>query len=92
MTLPKNALDGLSDVFLNIHCFGDVARLHEGAQLLDDKFFNGSPWEVGLKRFTPQALTEGMELNVLSLCGKMLPSSYQNGPGPNSEQGWRLPM
>jgi len=35
--------------------------------LLDDNFFNGSPWEVGLKRFTPQALTEGMELNVLPL-------------------------
>jgi len=67
LKLPQNALDGVSDVFLDIHYFGDVARLYAGAQLLDDNFFNGSRWEVGLKRFAPQALTEGMELKVLPL-------------------------
>ena len=67
ITVPKSALDGLSDLFLDIDYAGDVGRLYEGARLLDDNFFNGTTWEVGLKRFAPEALTEGLELKVLPL-------------------------
>jgi arabinogalactan endo-1,4-beta-galactosidase len=35
--------------------------------LLDDNFFNGTTWEVGLKRFAPDALANGVELKILPL-------------------------
>lgn len=51
--LPAHLLDGLSDAFLRIHYQADVARLYEGTRLLDDDFYNGNPWEIGLKRYAP---------------------------------------
>ncbi len=67
VTLPKDALRGVSDVFLKINYVGDVARLYEGTRLLDDNFFNGTSWEVGLKRFGVEALWPGMDLKILPL-------------------------
>ncbi len=67
VTLPKNFPLDMSDVFLNINYVGDVARLYGGAHLLDDNFFNGTTWEVGLKRFAPDVLADGLELKILPL-------------------------
>jgi beta-galactosidase len=53
LTLLKELLQCLSDVFLDIKYVGDFGRLYEGTRLLDDNFFNGTPWEFGLKRFAP---------------------------------------
>ena len=61
VTLPKNMPPGLSDVFLDINYAGDVGRLYDGKRLLDDNFFNGTSWEVGLKRFSPDLLSHGFE-------------------------------
>jgi len=41
----------VEDAFLRIDARGDIGRLFSGATMLDDQFFNGSVWEVGLKRF-----------------------------------------
>lgn len=46
--LPPPA-SGVADVFLRIQYHGDAARLYRGTQLLDDSFWNGLPWEVGLR-------------------------------------------
>lgn len=54
ITLPKRPLDGLSDAYLTIRYQGDVARLFAGPQLLDDQFFYGPPWRIGLKRFAEE--------------------------------------
>ena len=35
--------------------------------MLDDNYFNRASWEIGLKRFAPEVLTEGMELRILPL-------------------------
>ena len=67
ITLPEDAMQGLSDIFLDIHYAGAVARLYEGGRLLDDNFFNGTSWEIGIKRFAPEVLKDGMELKVLPL-------------------------
>ena len=67
VTLPKNMPPGLSDLYLDIDYAGDVGRLYEGKRLLDDNFFNGTAWEVGLKRFGPGLLLNGLELNILPL-------------------------
>jgi len=42
-------LSGLSELYLIFRFTGDVARLNAGASLIDDDFYNGQPWQVGLK-------------------------------------------
>lgn len=49
ITVPADALTGVNNVFLEIRYVGDVGRLDAGAALLDDNFYNGTPWEIGLK-------------------------------------------
>ena len=88
LTLPKGALDGLSDLFIDIHYLGDMGRLYEGARLLDDNFFNGTTWEVGLKRFAPEMLSDGAELKILPLrkdAPIYMPKASWPDFGPNSE-------
>jgi beta-galactosidase len=67
IVVPENALHDLNDVFLRIKYSGDVARLYAGRRLLDDNFYNGSVWEIGLKQFAPDALGRGLDLEILPL-------------------------
>ena len=67
LNLPEGALQGLSDLFLDIDYLGDVARLYSGDRLLDDNFFDGLTWEVGLKRFSPETLSHELLLKALPL-------------------------
>ncbi len=60
-------MTGLSDIFLRIHYAGDVARLSLDGRLLDDDFYNGRPWEIGLKRFLPESFGKNLEVSILPL-------------------------
>ena len=56
LRVPAGALRGLADLVLEIDYTGDVARLRSSDDvLLDDDFFIGRPWRIGLKRFAGQA-------------------------------------
>ena len=66
ITMPANEMAGLSDVFLRIDYVGDIGRLYAGQHLLDDDFYHGATWEVGLKRFAPLA-GQNLTLDVLPL-------------------------
>jgi beta-galactosidase len=66
ITMPAKEMTGLSDVFLRINYVGDIARLYAGPRLLDDDFYHGDAWEVGLKRFAPLA-GQDFTLEVLPL-------------------------
>jgi hypothetical protein len=39
----------VADLFLSIRYNGDAARLYQGGKLIDDSFWNGLPWEIGLR-------------------------------------------
>jgi hypothetical protein len=67
ISLPADALSGMSDLILNIRYAGDVARLYAGDKLLDDDFFNGLDWDVGLKRFLNAKQEVTLKLRVLPL-------------------------
>ena len=56
-----------NDLILKIEYQGDIARLYSGGKLFTDNFYNGSAWEVGLRRFSPQQLAQGLELRILPL-------------------------
>ncbi|MFM0017348.1 beta-galactosidase [Paraburkholderia azotifigens] len=49
--VPSEALNtpGLSNAYLSIRYSGDVGRLFSGANLIDDHFYNGLPWEIGVR-------------------------------------------
>jgi beta-galactosidase len=66
ITIPTNEMAGLSDVFLRIEYVGDIGRLCAGQHLLDDDFYHGATWEVGLKRFAP-LVGQNLTLDVLPL-------------------------
>jgi hypothetical protein len=66
IAMPANEMTGLSDVFLRIDYVGDIGRLYAGEHLLDDDFYHGATWEVGLKRFAPLA-GQNLTLDVLPL-------------------------
>ncbi len=65
--VPKNALTGLSDLFLRVRYLGDVARLYKDGRLLMDDFYNGSVWEIGMKRFAPEAMGVPLEIKIMPL-------------------------
>ncbi len=67
LKIPSQPMEGLSDIYLNIRYAGDVARLYEDGRLLDDDFYNGRAWEIGLKRFLPEAFGKKLEVDVLPL-------------------------
>jgi beta-galactosidase len=58
----------LADALLRIQYEGDAARLSRGGQLLDDNFWNGEPWEIGLGEVGAMtARPTAVELRILPL-------------------------
>jgi hypothetical protein len=90
VTVPRGALDGLSDILLAVHYQGDQARLLEGDRQLTDNFFNGAEWRVGLKRFLADQGARTFRLQVLPL-GNKAPILFEPGivppPGQNTSMG-----
>jgi beta-galactosidase len=56
-----------ADLLLSIQYQGDIARLYAGGKLFTDNFYNGSAWEVGLRRIPAQQLQQGLDLRILPL-------------------------
>jgi hypothetical protein len=67
LQIPAQSMKGLSDIYLRIRYAGDVARFSQDGRLLDDDFYNGRPWEIGLKRFLPESFGKTFEVSVLPL-------------------------
>jgi hypothetical protein len=67
IAVPAGALDHLSELFLEVKYEGDLARLTADHRLLDDDFFNGKPWMVGLSRFLAPDGSGNFDLSILPL-------------------------
>jgi hypothetical protein len=65
--VPKDALDGIHEMFLRIDYTGDVGRAYLGNRLISDDFYFGRVWEIGLKQFAPEVLEKGLTLKILPL-------------------------
>jgi beta-galactosidase len=50
-TIPKDVLAKGGDAFLEIDWRGDIGRLFDGPDMLDDAYWDGRVWRIGLKRF-----------------------------------------
>ncbi|WP_379160841.1 beta-galactosidase [Paenibacillus sp. sgz5001063] len=51
LQLPRDLLEGVDEVLLNIDYTGNVGYAFTAGQLFHDHFYNGAPWEIGLSRF-----------------------------------------
>jgi beta-galactosidase len=49
--IASEALGPLHEAFLRVDCLADVGEVYLDGRLVADHFFNGQPWEIGLKRF-----------------------------------------
>jgi hypothetical protein len=56
----------LDDVLMQPELVGDMARLFSGTHMLDDWYWFGHPWQVGLKRLAPH-LRAPLTVSVLPL-------------------------
>lgn len=61
-------LEGVHELLVQINYIGDVARAYVGDQMIDDDFYNGLTWEIGIRRFAPAILEKGLTLRILPLC------------------------
>jgi hypothetical protein len=52
---------------LRIHYLGDVARLTLNGKLIDDDFYSGREFDLGLNRYAPEVLTGDLRLEILPL-------------------------
>ena len=66
LKLPEQLAPQAEDVLLELDFVGDIGRVFSGTTMLDDWYYNGQRWEIGLRQF---ALKPGAELklNVLPL-------------------------
>lgn len=53
-------LGALHDVFLQVDYTGDTGMAFVDGQMIDDHFYSGRPWEIGLRSFIPKI--EGKEI------------------------------
>ena len=60
-------LDLSLNPILRIHYVGDVARLTLNGRLIDDNFYAGRTFDLGLNRYAPEILTGDLRLEVLPL-------------------------
>ena len=67
LTFTNPPAQGLSNVLLKLDYVGDSARLYSSSTLLDDNFFNGQPWEIGIDRFIPSGEPATLKLEILPM-------------------------
>ncbi len=85
VTLPQDALKGLSNLFLAVHYQGDEARLLAGDHFLTDNFCNGAEWRIGLKQFLSSSSASVFTLQVLPLQQKA-PIFFEPGFAPKFDK------
>jgi hypothetical protein len=66
VNLPAD-LDMASNPVLRIRYTGDVARLTLNGRLLNDDFYNGSTFEIGLRRHASELASGDLRLEILPL-------------------------
>ncbi|MGA2642624.1 MAG: hypothetical protein ABSG21_17175, partial [Spirochaetia bacterium] len=62
--IPPDAFEGVNELLLSIEYEGDVGNAFIDGTLIADDFYNGTPWEIGLKRFQARLLEKGLYIHV----------------------------
>ena len=73
--IPADVMEGVNDVFLRIYYSGDIGKAYFNRRgftkqtnvvcdLISDNFYNGLPWEIGLKRFAPKMAGKKLMIQI----------------------------
>lgn len=65
--IPRNALKGAREVYLQIDCVADTGSAYLDGKLIHDHFWNGGIWEIALRPFTPRILETELVLVLTPL-------------------------
>jgi hypothetical protein len=79
ISVPREQLHDLDDAYLQIDFVGDIARVFSGTRMLDDWYYNGLAWQIGLKQFAT-LLDRPLTLSILPLRADapiFLPKEYR---------------
>ncbi|MEG3177255.1 beta-galactosidase [Sphingomonas sp. RB3P16] len=88
LDLPHADLAGLDDATLSLGWVGDIGRLYRGTELVDDRFFDGRNWRIGLKRILSQGAGP-LSLRILPLRSDApiyLDAALRPKPGPDGQR------
>ncbi|MFT7773329.1 beta-galactosidase [Roseateles sp.] len=66
LKLPAQLAPQAEDVLLELDFVGDIGRVFAGTRMLDDWYYNGQRWQIGLRQFALQP-GQQLELSVLPL-------------------------
>lgn len=66
VNIPREQLKGLDDALLQIDFVGDIGRLYSGTRLLDDWYYSGYQWQIGLRQ-QAALLDKPLTVSVLPL-------------------------
>jgi hypothetical protein len=66
INVPREQLKGLDDALLQIDFVGDIGRLYSGTGLLDDWYYSGYQWQIGLRQ-QAALLDQPLTVSVLPL-------------------------
>lgn len=61
LKLPRQLAPKAEDVLLELDFVGDIGRVFAGTRMLDDWYYNGQRWQIGLRQF---GLKPGAELKL----------------------------
>jgi len=64
VNLNEDSFDGVADIYLRIDYTGDIGNAFIDGKLINDNFYNGTTWEIGLKRFNPQVVDKGLYIHI----------------------------
>ena len=81
-------LGSLNDVLMRVNYAGDTGMAFIDGQLVDDHFYCGRPWEIGLKRFLPRL--RGKEMVFLRARPDPSPPRGSSRPASAPVRGWKV--
>lgn len=67
VSIPSDALTGLSDAFIKIDYTGDTGEAYAEGRLIADDFYAGLPMTIGLKRFAKLLPGKSFQFQVVPL-------------------------
>jgi len=67
VSIPSDAMNGLSDAFIKIDYIGDTGEAYANGKLIADDFYAGLPMTIGLKRFSKQLTGKSFQFQVVPL-------------------------
>lgn len=65
--LPDGVSSSTDEILLEIDYVGDVARVYLEGRLIDDDFYHGAPWQIGLSQLPAESLQTGIDLLIIPL-------------------------